>query len=408
MAVQGASARPARTYPVGVNRWVVPGGVVFGLSVGADYAVQLAFPGLVALLVAGLLGALAFAAAAALSGPRVALVLCLLLPWPAALAIGGLLLVQPVAAALLLFALMAVMTFGLTQSRHGWVVVSVAGAVCVSLPALVGGSGAWSVDEPSATDPRMVAGNGVVVSVDTHAFLIAQAAVILENDGHQAEAGFLDSPDPRAPFARDARGRPTANRETYVWRLQLGARDADRSLKHTVMPDHFFNWWTHSGKRLVAGPSAATYAEQQFGRAIRAWRSGNRSLAMYHLGAATHLVDDACAPPHQFFLVPNHRAYEERMLRLQSGLAVDRDGIYQSEFRVGRGHGGPEWSSAHTRGWVDECAHRAVELVVNTAQPPPGDPASLGRLGGTFAHFRDTQRLTAGYLQFFFDTVGGP
>jgi hypothetical protein len=56
---------------------------------------------------------------------------------------------------------------------------------------------------------------------------------------------------------------------------------------------------------------------------------------------------------------------------------------------------------------VDECAHRAAELVVNTAQGPPDNPASGGPLPGTFDHFRDTQRLTAGYLAFFFDTVGG-
>lgn len=390
-------------------RWVIPGAVVFGLAASADVAVQLLGSATgAALVVVGLLGALAYAAGALMSGPAAALSLCLVMPWPAAAATGGLLLVEPVAAALLVFALAAVVTFGLAQSRP-WSVVGGAVALgCVSLLGSLGGAGAWSVDEPSGDDPRVAAGNGIVEALDTHAFLVRRGVAILANDGHTAEAGFLGSPDPRAPFARDSRGRATATRETYVWRLQLGARDADRSLKRTAMPDHFFNWWTHSGKGLVAGPSAATYAEQQFAQAVRAWRTGERSVAMYHLGAATHLVDDACAPPHELFLVPNHRAYEERMLHLQGRLAVDRDGVYQSDFRVHRGHGGREWSSAHTRGWVDECAHAAAELVVNTAQPPPSDPTSLDRLDGTFAHFRQTQRLTAGYLQFFFDTVGGP
>jgi phospholipase C len=308
------------------------------------------------------------------------------------------------------FSLGAVLGRGAITSPRRTVALLPALPVLVGLSVVAGvaGAGAWSVDEPAPTDPRMIAGNGVVESVDTHAFLIARGAEILGNDGHTAQASFLAAPDPTAPMARDASGASTGVRESYLWRVQLGSRDADRVLKHRFMPDHFFNWWTHSGKGLVAGPSAATYAEEQFAQAVHAWRSGRRSTAMYHLGAATHLVDDACAPPHEFFLVPNHRAYEERMLAVQSTLSVHRGGIYQGDFRVDTGHGGPEWSSAHTRGWVDECAHRAAELVVNTAQPPPSDRAAMGRLDGTFAHFRDTQRLTAGYLQFFFDSVGGP
>lgn len=271
----------------------------------------------------------------------------------------------------------------------------------------VAGAGAWSVDEPPPGDPRMVAGDGIVVSMDTHAFLLRQGERILRNDGRTAIADFLTSADPAAPWRHDRAGRRLGERESYLWRMQRGARDADRSLK-PQMPDHFFNWWTHSGKGLIAGPSAATWAEQQFADAVHEWRAGNRDQAMYHLGAATHLVDDACTPPHESEFVPNHRAYEEWVLARQSSWAVDRGGVYQDDFRVGRGHGGPEWSSAHTRGWVDECAHSAAALVVNTAQPPPGDPLSDGAYGRTRAHFAFTQRITAGYLAFFFGRVGGP
>lgn len=271
----------------------------------------------------------------------------------------------------------------------------------------VSGAGAWSVDEPSPDDPRMVAGDGIVVSMDTHAFLVQQGARILRNDGRTAIADFLDSADPVAPWRHDRTGKRLERRESYLWRMQRGARDADRSLK-PQMPDHFFNWWTHSGKGLIAGPSAATWAEQQFADAVRSWRSGNRDLAMYHLGAAAHLVDDACTPPHESELVPNHRAYEEWVLARQASWAVDRGGVYQDDFRVDGGHGGAEWSSAHTRGWVDECAHSAAALVLNTAQPPPDDPLSGGAYGRTRAHFAFTQRITAGYIAFFFDRVGGP
>jgi hypothetical protein len=268
----------------------------------------------------------------------------------------------------------------------------------VTVGGLVAGAGAWSVDEPAPTDPLMVAGNGVVVSVDTHAFLLQQAAIILRNDGRTAAADFLNAEDPAAPFATNPDRSRSSTHESYLWRAQLGARDADRVLKKQQMPDHFFNWWTHSGKGLIAGPSAATWAEQQFALARKLWASGDRSAAMYRLGAAAHLVGDACAPPHASPYVPNHRSYEEWVVARQDAEAVTRGGIYREDFRATTGHGGDEWSSAHTRGWVDECAHRSAELIFDTAQPPPDDPVGATQYVNTMDNFKDAQRLTAGYL----------
>lgn len=268
-------------------------------------------------------------------------------------------------------------------------------------------AGAWSVDESSTpvTEPRR--GNGVVTAVDTHAFLLRQGVRVLEADGHTEVARFLTSADPTAPLRVGADGRIMDVREPYLWRLQTGARDADRSLKQVAMPDHFFNWWTHSGKGLIAGPSAATWAEQQFLRAVRLWHARRFSAAMYRLGAAAHLVADGCAPPHASALLPNHRRYEEWVLSRQQRWAIPAGGIYATQFRHETGHGGPEWSSAHTRGWVDECAHRAAPLTVNAAQPPPDGVGVGSGYASTRNHFGDAQRLTAGYLVFFFDTVEG-
>ena len=383
--------------------------VAFGLAASAGFvgrlpavAAVVAGPAVVALVV----GALSASATSALAGRRVSAVASVVAPAPALWSLGFLLVVPPDPVVACCLVAGSALTIVVRSRRRGMAAaVALVAAATVAVAAV--GAGAWSVDEPAASDPRMVAGNGIVVAVDTHAFLLQQGVAILRGDGRTEDADFLDSPDPTAPQARDDAGKPTGVRESYLWRMQLGSRDADRSLKHILMPDHFFNWWTHSGKGLVAGPSAATYAEQQFAQAVLAWYAGDRSAAMYHLGSATHLVDDACTPPHEFFLVPNHRAYEDYMVARQSSLAVSSGGIYATDFRVDRGHGGPEWSSAHTRGWVDECSHRAAELVVNTAQGPPDDPTSTGPLPGTFEHFRDTQRLTAGYLAFFFDSVGG-
>lgn len=212
-----------------------------------------------------------------------------------------------------------------------------AAGLAFTVPALVvagmvAGAGAWSVDEPGASTLRLVAGNGVVVGVNTHAFLIQQGDVILCNDGLTPAANFLDSPDPRAPYRRTAGGTLLPARESYLWRAQLGARDADGVLKHALMPDHFFNWWTHSGKGMIVGPSSATWAEQQFAEAVQSWGEDDRSKAMYHLGAATHLVNDACAPPQSSQYVPDHCAYEDWVVAHQARYAVTRGGIYRADF----------------------------------------------------------------------------
>ncbi len=323
-------------------------------------------------------------------------------PW--ALARMLLLWVDPLLSAALVLGAVSGLVVVSVRTRRAWA------AICGSL-LLVGGStapaAAWSVDEPNDHDPAMVAGNGIVVKVDTHAFLLQQGVTILRNDGYTGASDFLLSADPSAPYQRDsATGAMTKQTESYLWRMQRGSRDADRVNKPT-MPDHFFNWWTHSGKGLVAGPSAADYAEEQHDLALAAWRRGDRSEAAYHLGAAAHLVADACTPPHSSPLVPQHRAYEEWVVANQSQMKASRGGIYQDQFRVTTGHGGPEWSSSHTRGWVDECAHRAADQIVNTIQPPSADPLlNEDAARATAAHFRQTQQMTAGYLRFFLDEAG--
>lgn len=285
-----------------------------------------------------------------------------------------------------------------------------AASAFVLLAGSVAPAQAWSVGEARTAGADSRTGNGIVVRRDTHAFLIAQGAAILRADGRTAVADFLFSADPTAPPIRGAVGpspRP-ASTEPYLWRVQLGARDADRVLK-VDMPDHFFNWWTHSGKQLIGGSSSVQAADEQFTSAVSAWADGQRAEAMYRLGAAAHLVGDACAPPHQFVLDPGHRPYERWMLSNQASFAVGSGGIYADQFRAANGHGGTEWSSNATRGWIDECAHRAAPLMLNAALPLPDRKSRTeSPARGTLDHFGDTQRLTAGYLAHFFDVVGAP
>ena len=374
-------------------------------SVGVSAATMLLVQGMlgrpllcVATACAG--GLLSVAAVTGLVGRRpVGLVAGIVAPLVAALLTGWLLVVPVVPVVVIVHAIAFAAGWALVRGHRR---VALGGAVALPLvtsAAMVAGAGAWSVDDPTSASAGE---HGIVVSRDTHAFLVQQGAAILAADGHADIAAFLATPDPKAPTRADG------TREPYLWRIQTGARDADRVLKSKEMPDHFFNWWTHSGKGLIAGTSAATWAEQQFAKATKAWQAGDRSEAMYRLGAAVHLVDDACAPPHASPYVPDHRVYEEWVLAQQQRYAVTSGGIYQSDFRVKSGHGGERWSSSHTRGWLDECAHRAAELTINTAQPPPDNPSDPTPYTSTMAHFGDAQRLTAGYLTFFFDSVGGP
>lgn len=271
-------------------------------------------------------------------------------------------------------------------------------------------AGAW-IASASLTTPTdaMARSNDVDLAVDTHQWLGQQAMTILANDGRTSIAAFLAAPDPTAPPANDPiTGAPTGTTETYGWRLLQGARDADGVL-HGQLPDHFHNWWTHQGRWWIVGGSAADGAELAFTHATDAWSAGDRADAVYWLGAALHLVDDACVPQHEFYgLNVYHHQYERWVQIHQDDLAVTSGGIYADQFRVGGGHGGPAWSSAHPRGWVDECAHRAADNLLAATHPNPPQPSTSGSQWRSAPHVADTQRLSAGFVAFFFDQVGGP
>ena len=246
--------------------------------------------------------------------------------------------------------------------------------------------------------------------VKTHVMVIDQAAVILRADGRVDVADFLASSAPAPLDAVAAAGTTKGGGQptTYQGWVDQGAHDADHRVKKTLAPDHFFNWWTRSGKGLVAGGSAATSAEEQFDDAVRLWRAGDRAGSMFHLGVATHLVGDACTPPHQFFLVPSHREFEQFIVSRQGDLAVASGGIYQADLAGAAVRGGADWSSQHTRGWVDECSRRGVGYTIAATQASsPTSRVAIPALSAG-AQIEDAQRLSAGYLAFFFDTVGGP
>lgn len=284
--------------------------------------------------------------------------------------------------------------------------------VAVSLAMVLVGSataGAWFTGVRSTPTKTQVNTGGVDLSVSTHQWLASQGITILTADGYDAVAGFLAAADPTAPEATDpTTGASLGRPNTYSWRILKGVNDADGVL-YPQLRDHLHNHWTHRGRQYVLGPSAASNAEKAFGKAVVFWKAQDRGRATYWLGAALHLVQDACVPQHGWFgLGVYHADYERWVLRQQDALAVGSGGIYQSDFRVSSGHGGDEWSSAHPRGWVDECAHRAFANLIAASHPRPKVSRATDKQWATSPHIAAAQGLSAGFIVFFFDAVGGP
>lgn len=286
-------------------------------------------------------------------------------------------------------------------------------AVIVVLLSASPATGWISSARSSAPTATALSTGGIDASIDTHQWLASQAILVLRGDGASSVASFFDQTDPTAPGTTplDPASVPSSGplTLTYRWRLLRGARDADGVL-YPAMRDHFHNYWTHRGRQWVLGGSAASNAEAAFDKATTLWATGDRGESMYWLGAAVHLLDDACVPQHQFFaLNPYHHQYELWVLRHQNELAVDHGGIYAPQFRVDDGHGGDAWTSAHPRGWVDECAHRAARNLQAATHPNgPTDSSPSDPRWRTAPHIANTQRLTAGFIQLFFDRVGAP
>ena len=293
--------------------------------------------------------------------------------------------------------------------RRRRVPVIAAVAMSLSLVSAVP-SGAWIAGVRQKTPTQAQANTGGIDTVrSTHQWLASQGVVILGNDGRDAVASFLASPDPTAPEATDpATGAGLGSPNTYEWRLLKGVDDADGVL-YPQIRDHLHNHWTHRGRKYVVGASAASNAEKAFAEAERLWAAGDKGNAVYWLGASLHLVQDSCVPQHGWFGIGvYHHDYEAWVRSNQDALAVTSGGIYQPDFRVGGGHGGDDWSSSNPRGWADECAHRAFDNTAAASHPLPAQQKPTDLQWGTAPHVADTQGISAGYIAFFFDTVGGP
>ncbi|AEF93454.1 phospholipase C zinc-binding protein [Desulfotomaculum nigrificans CO-1-SRB] len=138
---------------------------------------------------------------------------------------------------------------------------------------------------------------------NTHRFCNLQAINILKRDGFRQEALLYHS-------FRDA--------------LNRGAVWCDKGFKNI---SHYYNHQANSG--LWHGPDAPTECQFYVNRAVKKWRQGRLSEAMFYLGAAVHIIQDLCVPHHASGLVfGGHKFFEDWAREHYEDFTVNHGGIY--------------------------------------------------------------------------------
>ncbi|MBE3587058.1 MAG: zinc dependent phospholipase C family protein [Thermoanaerobacteraceae bacterium] len=143
----------------------------------------------------------------------------------------------------------------------------------------------------------------VLGASDTHVFCNEQGRLILFNDGHRECARFLSQ---------------------FAICLNRGVTWADRGLRSTT---HHFD--PLRGRGVWAWANAIQKCRQYFERALLLWQRGRRGKAMFMLGAAVHLVQDACVPHHACCkLFDGHLEYEKWAKKRKHYYRVRSGGLY--------------------------------------------------------------------------------
>lgn len=187
----------------------------------------------------------------------------------------------------------------------------------------------------------------------THGILTRQAVAILPTDGHPAAAAWL------------------MKEERALIRGLYWADEGWKNVTHYYRP--------RSGNGLLAWPNAADMVAEYTALA-RDWYSLKvAAAAAFYLGAAVHLVQDACVPHHAAITMRRHEAYENQAEAEVSRHIVTSKGLYQP------------WSPAE---WIHE----------NAAAAEPWLHDRTGRGSGLGAMLERAQRTTAGFLYAFLAT----
>ncbi len=151
--------------------------------------------------------------------------------------------------------------------------------------------------------------------------------------------------------------------------LDKGVVWADKLWRSTA---HHYNPVTCRG--VWPWANAAQKCSAYFKKGFRCWRQGKHARAMFFLGAAAHLVQDACVPHHACCQMFNgHLDYEKWVKERKHHYQVNSGGLYN------RGNTPEDWVKANARvakeyyvyvksPGNDELYHQATAALLGLAQ----------------------------------------
>lgn len=282
----------------------------------------------------------------------------------------------------------------------------------------------------------------------THQWITRRAPEILDNDGKTGTAAVLRSQVPGAGHSHleeIVAGNITADTGLNGC-TEYGRRVGWPLGDHMLNPHRGFGVWSYADRPVLGWQgvayadtlgrttacadaprvrtNSASMADEFFGRAAGAWRSGRRRDAMHNLGIAVHVLQDATVPSHAHPEVLNER------LRVRVPGGGTRQGldaypawanVHKDEHRAtSRGlyvlpsdHNGVQLARS-PGGWVYWMAADAYpyfpwsgrwsaiprsEVRCDVADFPQECANASSRL------LRQSQRVTAGFIEYFFRTV---
>lgn len=188
---------------------------------------------------------------------------------------------------------------------------------------------------------------GVKGASSTHSFITNQARQILDNDGYKKAAHIFNIFDEQLV-------------KGVVW-VDIGLKSAC----HYYDPD--------TGTGMWPWPNSAVKCAEFFYKSLDLWQRNKHAMAIFSLGAAIHLVQDACVPHHAACKMFNcHLEYENWAEKRKDNYRVDRGGIYEVSVKP------QEWISENARSAKCyynlvgnaplEGYHKATEVLLPLAQ----------------------------------------
>ncbi len=228
--------------------------------------------------------------------------------------------------------------------------------------------------------PVSAYGTGSGGTDDPHDWITDQALVVLGADGYTTIRDEIQT-------------------STYLAKIKQGSYDADHGSDILGIPvtasEHYHNPDSHLGLWLVIRfKSAATYAQENFEKAVKYYKNGDKANAYYYLGFALHVLQDLTVPHHAALTPFNqHSEYEAHIYNHKSYVTgVTSGGRYTLPNVADHYNDDSAW------GWVDYNSHQSIGYYsyVNGGSDDNWDYVASMMLPLAV-------RTSAGFLRFFYE-----